>query len=76
MPPNLTVERENGRTLVSADDRKLPGPWYIDDRLFANAYYFTLYPERLASNRLYDIYAEELQRRFQVKQVRISRERL
>ncbi|MCA9775518.1 MAG: hypothetical protein KC800_02330 [Candidatus Eremiobacteraeota bacterium] len=73
---HLTIERGDGRTLVSADGRQLPGPWYIDERLFANAYYFTLYPERLASSRLYDIYAEELQRRFQVKQVRISRERL
>ena len=66
----LEVRRVDNEVEILADGKELVGPWYIDDQLFANPYYFELHPQRLGSGKLHEIYGEELQRRFGVTAVR------
>ena len=66
----LEVRRVDNEVEIRADGKELVGPWYSDDQLFANPYYFELHPQRLGSIKLYEIYGEELQRRFGVTEVR------
>ena len=70
MEHQLEVRRVDNEVEIRADGKELVGPWYIDDQLFANPYYFELHPQRLGSIKLYEIYGEELQRRFGVTEVR------
>ncbi len=65
----LSIRRVDREVEILADGEKLVGPWYIDDQLFANPYYFEVHPQRLGSTHLFEIYGEELQRRFGVKAV-------
>ena len=66
----LEVRRVDNEVEILADGQELVGPWYIDDQLFANPYYFQLHPQRLGSTKLYEIYGDELRRRFGVTAVR------
>lgn len=66
----LVVRRVENEVEILADGEKLIGPWYVDEELLANPYFFELHPQRLGSTRLYEIYGEELQRRYGVKAVR------
>lgn len=68
----LQITRVGSVVKVKADGTPLAGPWQVGDKLYANPYCFSVYPEALDSPHFYRAYARELGRRCALHGVQVE----